>query len=137
MQLHNTTQYAIRILSYLTQQETNCLLSAKGIAEKLEIPYKFSTKIMGELTKAGFIKSIRGREGGYELDKPASEIKISYILNIFNDSLHEEQCILGIGFCNSKNKCALHDQWTQPKTLIERMFNDTTLDKIATKGSKL
>lgn len=137
MQLHNTTQYAIRILSYLTQQETNCLLSAKGIAEKLEIPYKFLTKIMGELTKAGFIKSIRGREGGYELDKPASEIKISYILNIFNDSLHEEQCILGIGFCNSKNKCALHDQWTQPKTLIERMFNDTTLDKIAAKGSKL
>lgn len=136
MQLHNTTQYAIRILSYLTQQH-NSLLSAKEIAEKLNIPYKFLTKIMGELTKAEFIKSIRGREGGYELNKPASKINISDILNIFNDSLHEEQCILGIGFCDSKNKCALHDQWTQPKSLIEEMFNNTTLEEIADQGTKV
>ncbi|MFT7860202.1 MAG: Rrf2 family transcriptional regulator [Sulfurimonas sp.] len=137
MQLHNTTQYAIRILSYLTQQEGECLLSAKEIAERLEIPYKFLTKIMAELAKAGFIKSIRGREGGYELHKPASKIKISDILDVFNDPLHEEQCILGIGFCDSNDKCVLHDQWTQPKVLIEQMFNDTTLEKIAYKGSKL
>lgn len=137
MQLHNTTQYAIRILSYLTQQENDHLLSAKEIAEKLNIPYKFLTKIMGELTKAEFIKSIRGREGGYELNKPASKINISDILNIFNDSLHEEQCILGIGFCDSKNKCALHDQWTQPKSLIEEMFNNTTLEEIADQGTKV
>ncbi|QOP41481.1 RrF2 family transcriptional regulator [Sulfurimonas marina] len=140
MQLHNTTQYAIRILSYLTQQEgdsVNYLLSAKEIAERLEIPYKFLTKIMGELTKAGFVTSIRGREGGYELKKSASEIKISDILDVFNDPLHEEQCILGIGFCNKVNKCALHDQWMQPKTLIEQMFKETTLEQIANQGTKV
>jgi Rrf2 family protein len=137
MQLHTTTQYAIRILSYLTQQKTERLLSAKEIAETLKIPYKFLTKIMGELSKAGFINSIRGREGGYTLNKPASEIKISDILESFNDPLHEEQCILGIGFCDNKNQCALHDQWIEPKSLIEKMFNNTTLNQIAHRGSKL
>ena len=137
MQLHNTSQYAIRILSYITNQKSESFLSAKELEETLEIPYKFLTKIMGELVKAGLIKSIRGREGGYELNKAASEIAISDILDIFNDSIHEERCILGIGFCDCLNKCALHDQWAEPKNLIQKMFKETTLDNLTNKGCKI
>jgi Rrf2 family protein len=137
MQLYNTSQYAIRILSYIANEEGKALLSAKVLAETLEIPYKFLTKIMGELVKAEFVKSIRGREGGYALNKPASKIRISEILDNFNDSLNDEKCILGIGFCDSSNKCALHDQWAEPKSLIQKMFKETTLDKLINQGSKL
>ncbi|WP_458701247.1 RrF2 family transcriptional regulator [Sulfurospirillum sp. 1307] len=137
MQLNNTTQYAIRILTYLAKEQNNSLLSAKEIAEKLNIPYKFLTKIMTELTKAELIISIRGREGGYKLKTPASKINISKILNIFNDSLNQKKCLLGIGFCDTNNKCALHDQWIKPKTQIKKMFEDTTLEEIANKDTKL
>ncbi|RXJ80202.1 Rrf2 family transcriptional regulator [Arcobacter sp. F2176] len=137
MQLHNTSQYAIRILSYITNQKKESLLNAKELSENLSIPYKFLTKIMGELVRTGLIKSIRGREGGYELNKAASDIKISDILDIFNDSLQEERCILGIGHCDCLNKCALHDQWIQPKSLIEEMFKETTLDKLANNEGKI
>jgi Rrf2 family protein len=137
MQLHNTSQYAVRILSYITNQKNETLLSAKELSEKLAIPYKFLTKIMGELVRTGLIKSIRGREGGYELNKAASEITISDILDIFNDSLHEERCILGIGYCDCSNKCVLHDQWIEPKNLIQKMFKETTLDKLANKECKI
>lgn len=137
MQLFNTSQYAIRILSYIASQKKSSLLSAKELAEKLNIPYKFLTKIMRELVKASFIKSIRGREGGYELNKLASEITISDILDVFNDSIHDEKCILGIGFCDSNNKCALHDQWAEPKSLIQRIFKETTLDNFMNQGSKI
>ncbi len=137
MQLYNTTQYAIRILSYITHQDKASLCNAKNIADALEIPYKFLTKIMRELVVAGFIRSIRGREGGYILSKPASEIALIEILNIFNDSLNDEYCILGIGFCDSENKCALHDQWNEPKSLIQNMFKNTTLKDLIDKGNRL
>jgi len=135
MQLSNSSQYAIRILSYMALQEDK-LLNATQLAEILQIPYKFLTKIMTEVVKSGLIVSIRGREGGYKFNKATSEIIISEILDIFHDAIEDEQCVLGIGFCNGMCKCALHDQWMEPKLLMKKMFEKSSLADIAGKGCK-
>ncbi len=137
MKLNNTSQYAIRILAYIADHKEKSLLSAVELSTALVIPYKFLTKIMTELVKADFIESIRGREGGFKLQKKASEIKVDDILNIFNDSIKEEECILGIGFCNGMCKCALHDQWMEPKLLMQKMFRESSLEDIAGRGCKI
>ena len=130
MQLHNTSQYAIRVLGYISKNGHERLFSAKELSEILTIPYKFLTKIMAELVKAELIESIKGREGGYKLSKASSEIRVLDILNIFNECEHDHMCVLGIGVCDCNNKCALHDQWTVPRDLIKNMYADTTLDKL-------
>jgi Rrf2 family protein len=137
MKLNNTSQYAIRILSYITLQEENSRISAAHLSQELQIPYKFLTKIMTELVKANFIESVRGREGGFRLKKPANTIKVDDILNLFNDSIKDEECLLGIGFCNNVCKCALHDQWMEPKLLLQKMFRESSLQDIAGKGTKI
>lgn len=130
MVLHNTTQYAIRILNYLANESDNRLVSAKTLSEKLDIPYKFLTKIMTNLVKEKFIVSIRGREGGFELARPADEINLGQVLDVVSGSLEDKGCILGIGSCDDRKKCALHDQWVAPKKMIRKMFESTTLDKL-------
>lgn len=130
MVLHNTTQYAIRILNYIANESDGKLVSAKTLSEKLNIPYKFLTKIMTNLVKEEFLESIRGREGGFKLTRPASEISIARILDVISGSLESKSCILGIGTCGEKKKCALHDQWGEPKKMIRKMFEDTTLDML-------
>ncbi|WP_297433903.1 Rrf2 family transcriptional regulator [Sulfurimonas sp.] len=137
MKLNNTSQYAIRILAYIADHKEKTLFSATELSNELSIPYKFLTKIMTELVKADFIESIRGREGGFRLKKEASIIKVDDILNIFNDSIKDEECILGIGFCNGVCKCALHDQWMEPKLLMQKMFRESSLQDIAGKGCKI
>ena len=137
MQLSNSSQYAIRILAYMADQKDSKLLNATELAEVLYIPYKFLTKIMTELVKVGLVVSIRGREGGYKFEKKTSEIMVSDILDIFNDSIKDEQCVLGIGFCNGLCKCALHDQWMEPKLLLQKMFRESSLEDIAGRGCKI
>ena len=137
MQLSNTSQYAIRILAYITDHKESHLINATELAEALIIPYKFLTKIMTTLVKANFVESIRGRDGGYKLSQSASEIMVDDILNLFNDSLKDEQCVLGIGFCNGMCKCALHDQWMEPKLLMQKMFRGSSLKDIAGVGCKI
>ncbi len=137
MQLSNSSQYAIRILAYMADQKDSRLMNATELAETLSIPYKFLTKIMTELVKAGLVVSIRGREGGYKFKKKTSEIMVSDILDIFNDSVKDEQCVLGIGFCNGMCKCALHDQWMEPKHLLQKMFRESSLEDIAGEGCKI
>ena len=137
MQLSNTSQYAIRILAYIADQKDSHLITATELSEALLIPYKFLTKIMTVLVKEDFIESIRGRDGGYKLKKSVSEITVNDILNLFNDAIKEEQCILGIGFCNGMCKCALHDQWMEPKLLLQKMFRESSLKDIAGVGCKI
>ncbi len=137
MQLSNTSQYAIRILAYITDKKDLQLINATDLADALDIPYKFLTKIMAELVKADFVESIRGREGGYKLSKCASKIMVDDILNLFNDSIKDEQCVLGIGFCNGMCKCAMHDQWMEPKLLMQKMFRESSLKDIAGQGCKI
>jgi Rrf2 family protein len=117
-------------------EEEKQLLNATKLAQVLEIPYKYLTKIMTDIVKSGLISSIRGRDGGYKFEKPTSQITINEILKIFNDTIEDKECILGIGFCNRVCKCALHDQWMEPKLLMQRLFEESTLAEIAGKGCK-
>ena len=137
MQLLNSSKYAVRILGYIANHETQKLCNAKELSEALSIPYKFLTKIMMKLVKVDLIISIRGREGGYKLSKPASDITIIEILNHFNEFSVDKECLLGIGLCDSKKKCALHDQWVKPKNMIKKMFVTTTLADIKGENFKL
>ena len=92
---------------------------------------------MTELVKVDLVESIRGREGGFKLKKRSSEIMVSDILDLFNDSIKDEQCVLGIGFCNGMCKCAMHDQWMEPKLLLQKMFRESSLEDIAGRGCKI
>ena len=137
MQLSNSSQYAIRILTYITKKKDFQLINTTVLAEALDLPYKFLTKIMAELVKADMVESIRGRDGGYRLKKCDSKIMIDDVLNLFNDSVKDEQCVLGIGLCNTMCKCSLHDQWMAPKLLLQKMFRESSLKDITGKGCKI
>ena len=132
MRLQNRSQYAIRVLNHIASENRNQksvkLFTAKDLAETLEIPYKFLTKIMLELSQAGFLTSVRGRDGGYHLSKEPCEIHLSEILDTFNESATEKACIMGAGLCDQQKQCPLHKQWAKPKEMIKKMFDETTLE---------
>ncbi len=75
---------------------------------------------MTELVKSDFVDSIKGREGGYKLARPAQQISIYDILGSFRELEDDTKCVLGIGECDGNNKCALHDQWIEPRDLIRK-----------------
>ncbi len=129
MKLNTTSQYAIRIMEFITKDCDN-LHTAKNISEQLSIPYKYLTKIMTQLTSAELIKSIRGREGGYSLIKSPSDISIVEILDAVKESMNEQKCLLGNCLCDENAKCSLHDVWQEPKKSINDMFSNTTLADI-------
>lgn len=137
MLLHTTTQYAIRVLVYISKNGNDKLYTAKELAEVLTIPYKFLTKIMTDLVKSNFINSIRGRDGGYKLSKPSSEITIYDIIEAFKDVEDKTKCILGIGVCDKNNKCVLHDECFVPRDSIREMYKNTTLDKFKSQDFKM
>jgi len=138
MELNNTSQYAIRILNYINiHQETQKLFSARMLSEKLAINYKFLTAIMTKLVKAGYLESIRGKDGGFRLVKSADSIMLMDIIQLFDDSFDNKACLLGIDEeCDSAHKCFLHDRWVKPKKALYELFENTSLEDVKKQGEK-
>jgi len=131
MKLSTTSQYAIRVMIFISQNSDIKLFHAKDISEKLSIPYKYLTKIMSKLVEANIITSTRGREGGYSIAKKSVNIKMVDLVKAVDNSLHETACVLGIGLCDENEKCALHDEWREPKKSMLKMFHNTTLEDVS------
>ena len=85
---------------------------------------------MTQLIEANFLKSIRGREGGYLLLEKPENIKILDILESVKESIDQKNCLLGMGLCNATKKCSMHDMWEKPKHDILNMFGKTTLKEL-------
>jgi len=136
MHFSKTAEYAIRVLSYL---HYNCEKShsVNVLHKELSLPYKYLTKLMTELVKQGLVQASRGRDGGFSLAKDSSDILLSDILEAIGEPLESERCILGFEKCNALNPCALHNNWVQPKKMIETMLNISLDSLVHGKSTKL
>ncbi|MGC3977031.1 MAG: Rrf2 family transcriptional regulator [Paludibacteraceae bacterium] len=107
MILNKTTEYALRILAFM-MKEPDKMYSASYLIEALSISDKYLRRIMTNLSKAGFIKSIQGREGGYVFNKDIQQIYVSDIIEVTEGLSKHLACVLGLESCSDKNPCALH-----------------------------
>lgn len=134
MKLRTTSEYALRVLVHMSQHEED-IHTAKNLAEVLDIPYKYLTRIMTTLAKEGLFQSTRGRYGGFTFAKPLDQITVYEILASFND-INDDVCIMGKGTCDQSGSCALHDSWKKPKELIDEMFKNSTLADLKKTGKE-
>ena len=88
MRLSKTTNYAIRILLDCALAEPN-LVKVAEISERRDITLQNTFKIVHLLSRAGFIRAVRGRHGGVRLARPASEIRIGDVVRAM-EILHLE-----------------------------------------------
>jgi len=79
MQIQISTEHAIRIIRYLHLRERG-VYSAQDISAALGVSYPFFVKIASMLRQAGILDAVQGRNGGYLLNKPASEISLYDVL---------------------------------------------------------
>lgn len=80
MDISARTMYGLRALVTLTDARSDSPMSIQEIAEDENLPSKFLEGIMADLKRGGFVRSRRGANGGYLLDRPASEITLLEVI---------------------------------------------------------
>jgi Rrf2 family protein len=87
MKLTSRCEYAMLALVHLGRQKTGELVSVDQIARTQKIPAKFLEQIMLVLKRAKHVRSSKGRQGGYQLAKPAHKITLAEIVRLFDGPL--------------------------------------------------
>jgi len=132
MYLNKTSKYAIKILTHMATAKEDHFKS-KELCDTLNIPYKYLSSIITELSKANILHSSKGRNGGIYFAKDLKEITLKDIIDITqNQNIH--QCVMGFGACNEEEKCSLHDSWKVPKESVINDFLLQTLQDIKDKN---
>lgn len=85
-------KYGLKALVHLAKMPVGELVFVNEIAVSNNIPKKFLDAILGELRNAGFVQSRKGKDGGYRLARPASEIKIGHVVRVLDGPLAPLSC---------------------------------------------
>jgi Rrf2 family protein len=103
--LSKRAKYAIKTILYLYENQDLVPISAKIIAEKERIPYKFLENILRDLKTHQIVKSTRGAEGGYSLAQDPNQITASHIMRIIDGPIALIPCV-SENFYESCNECS-------------------------------
>ena len=90
MLITRRSDYAMRICRVLHDGKVH---NVREICQAEEIPKAFAYKILRELEMAGLVKSERGNQGGYYLNRPLSELTLYDVVNITEDDLAILHCM--------------------------------------------
>jgi Rrf2 family protein len=128
--LSQKTRYTIRALMHLADKYQQGLVPLHEIAEAQNIPAKFLTVILSEMSRAGIVVSQRGRDGGYELALPPVDISYGDLIRISRGSLALVPC--ASRFAHEKCKNCLEEDDCRLRALMLRVRDETAavLDRI-------
>lgn len=87
MKLTNKSEYALLALVALARNYPKGLISGEDLSQSQEIPKRFLQQILFSLKRGGFIRSVKGKEGGYALAKSPKDISVAEIVRFFEGPL--------------------------------------------------
>ncbi|MCW2277672.1 RrF2 family transcriptional regulator [Heliophilum fasciatum] len=124
MKITQESDYALRVIAYLSKAEYGDIIEAQRIAETQAIPLRFLLKLLRKLHHADLLKSYRGSHGGFALNRLPGEISLKDVIEAIEGPIYVNPCLGNIQFCNlvtDKTECQVHLALSQ---IQERFLRD-------------
>ncbi|MGB0896608.1 MAG: RrF2 family transcriptional regulator [Flavobacteriaceae bacterium] len=126
--LSNACKYAIRSILYLAiHNDDNKKIGAKKIAEELETPQPFLSKLLQQLSKNGLVSSTKGPNGGFFLSEADLNNSVWDIIKCIDGTKKFDQCFMGLSTCNDAKPCPVHFTVAPFKQKIMKDFKDKSI----------
>lgn len=134
MKISTRGRYALRLMLDLAMNDAGDYITIKSIAGRQEISVKYLEQIISVLTRAGYVKSNRGAQGGYKLAQPAREYTVGMILRLIEGSLVPVACMESSpNECARSAYCATLDVWRQISEAVNHVVDSITLEDLVVK----
>ena len=132
MKLTSRGRYAVMALVDLARFNNINPVSLRDISLRQGISLDYLEQIFSKLKRNNIVKSIRGTQGGYILNKSPNDIKLTNIFYAVDEKVKTVQCKKDSKRgCNGKaTKCITHDLWDELETHINSFFENKSLNDL-------
>jgi len=125
------TGYGIRALAYMASHPDRGLFGLQEIAEHEDIPPAYLRKVLGELRRHRFLRSVKGIHGGYELGRAPETITLWEVFSLLEADPYMDVCILGNKVCSPESSCAFHNDWLRVREELVDLLQTRTIAEAA------
>ncbi len=130
MRLTRAGEYAIRCVLYLSMQKKGAVASRNEIADAMEIPRDFLTKIAQQLSRADIIEIIQGPKGGFRLLVSPEKLNLLDVIETMMGEIFFNECALRPETCSKSCTCAVHNVWLKARIQFRETLRQATFDQL-------
>ena len=139
MKLTTKGRYAVMAMADLALFKDKGPTSLTDISLRQNISLAYLEQIFIKLKNKHLVKSVRGAKGGYVLEVPPEDIKISNIIAAVDEEVKMLNCKKESkkGCNNKSSKCITHNLWDQLDQHINNFFEKVKLQDLVKKSQNL
>lgn len=135
MKLSTKGRYGVTAMYDLAMNSGKGPISLKSVAIRQGISEHYLEQLMGQLRRAGLVKSTRGAQGGYLLIKEPSEITVGDIIRVMEGPIAPVDCLLSAGtadndYCSKAGNCVTRSVWQKVGESIESVLDSISLNDL-------
>lgn len=135
MKISTKGRYALRLMLDLALNDSGDYVPIKSISERQGISRKYLEQLVSVLNRAGYVKSIRGAQGGYKLARPAEEYTVGMILRLIEGDLVPVACMADEpNQCERSESCVTLEVWKRLDEAIRGVVDNITLADLVEKS---
>lgn len=127
MQLTRFSDLGLRVLMYLAHDERPQPITVAEIATQFQVPHNHLVKVVGRLAKLGWVRALRGRNGGLRLGAPADAIRLGEVLR----GLEGERTVVDCDACLLDRRCGLQHALDHALAAFYATLDGYTLAEVA------
>lgn len=128
MKISTRGRYALRLMIDLAMNDDGNPIRIKDVAERQGISDKYLEQIISVLNKAGYVKSVRGPQGGYVLKKKQEDYTVGMILRLTEGSLAPVACVEEDETdCPRQKGCVTYILWKKMSDAVNSVVDTITL----------
>lgn len=129
MKLSRKSDYALRALFTLVARYGSGPVPVRELALVNDIPKRFLEQIMLELKARGWVRSIPGRDGGFELAKAPEQISMGEVVRHFDGILAPISCVATTHYepCSQEPTCRFRRVLLQIRNYVVKVMDEADL----------
>lgn len=125
-------RYALRVMIELAYENREEYIPLKTIAEKQNISEKYLESIIVVLSKSGLIDGLRGKGGGYRLNREPKDYSVGEIFRLTEGTLAPVACLdYKPNKCDRAHSCKTLPMWQRLDTLITEYLDSVSIADLA------
>lgn len=131
------TEYALRGMVYIKLQ--NMKRRRPGVSEvakEIDAPQFYTAKILQRLVRSGFLRSMKGKGGGFFFDPETPDLPLIDLILATEGDRSFSGCGFGLKQCSSDNPCPLHEKYAAVRESINTLISEETVQSLAEKVYK-
>ena len=142
MRFSTRGRYGVKAMYVLAKQYGQGPIPLKQVAEDQALSEPYLEQLIGELRKAGLVRSVRGAQGGYLLGRTPDEITIGDIIRVLEGPIQPADCVVDgdedpSDLCDQAQKCVTRLIWERVQKSITTVLDGMSLADMLTEASEI